>query len=58
MKIFIEIESRAEDGKFYDLSTMEELTEEEAIDVIIDYWDDMPADYFSWGLRKVYFKEG
>lgn len=54
--ILLEIESWREDGKFVENETEHEFTLEEAADVVIDIWDDVPGDYYSWNLKKVIFK--
>lgn len=54
---FIRLVSRRDDGKFVALETDEEYTLEEAIQQVIDAWDDMPGCYTSWDLEKVCFKD-
>lgn len=55
--ILLQLISDAEDGKFYERETGEELTIDEAIKVVQDIWRDMPQDYYSWDLMKVVFKD-
>ena len=55
-EILIRLKSNRKDGKFIDIETGEEHTLEEAIDMVIDYWEDMPSDYHSWGLEKIIFE--
>lgn len=57
-RILLEPVSDRDDGKFIDYDSGEELTLDEVIEVIQDYWRDMPMDYCSWDLKKVVFKEG
>lgn len=51
---FIQVKSNREDGKFVYNEIGDELSEEEVIDDIIEYWEDMQA--CSWDLEKVCFK--
>lgn len=51
---FIAVKSNREDGKFVYTETSEVLSEEEVIDDIIEYWEDMQNA--SWNLEKVCFK--
>ena len=53
---FIQIKSNRKDGKFVYNETGDELSEEEVINDIIEYWEDMQADICSWDLEKVCFK--
>ena len=55
-KFFIELQSNHDDGKFIENETGKELTEEEAIQIVQEYWKDMPMDYYSWNLQKICFK--
>ena len=54
--MLIQLESYRDDGKFVENETDNELTEEEAIKVVQEFWRDMPMDYYSWDLKKVIFK--
>lgn len=54
---FIKVTSYRDDGKFVENETGDELTEEEAVEIVQEYWEDMPSDYYSWNLEKVIFKE-
>ena len=56
-KILLELVSRAKDGKLYYLENDDEMSPEEAADVVVDAWDDIFADYYGWNLRKVIFKD-
>lgn len=56
--LFIMLKSNRDDGKFIENETGEELTIEEAIEVVQECWRDMPMDYYSWDLEKIIFKEG
>ena len=49
---FIQVKSNREDGKFVYNEIGDELSEEEVIDDIIEYWEDMQA--CSWDLEKVW----
>ena len=53
IKIILEAVSYRDDGKFVEIESDTELSEEEVIKVIQEIWDDMPADYYSWHLEKV-----
>lgn len=50
--IVLEIESSREDGKLMETESGEEFSIEEAADVVIDVWEDVPGDYYTWHLRK------
>lgn len=52
-KILIELESYRSDGKFVETETGEEMSLEKAVDCVIDYWEDMGANYYSWHCKKV-----
>lgn len=56
-RFFIVVKSYRDDGKLVENETGEELTEEEAIEVVQECWRDMPMDYYSWDLEKIIFKE-
>lgn len=56
-KIFLEIVSYREDGKLVENETDKELSVDEAVKVVQECWDDMPAGYYSWKLEKVIFKD-
>lgn len=51
---FIQVKSNREDGKFIYPETGDELSEEEVINDIIEYWEDIQV--CSWDLEKVCFK--
>lgn len=53
---FIQVKSNREDGKFVYNETGDGLSEEEVINDIIEYWEDMQAGICSWDLEKVCFK--
>ena len=57
-KIFLEIVSYREDGKLVENESDEELTMEEAVKVVQDGWVFMLANYYSWTLKPIIFKEG
>ena len=53
--VFLALKSYRDDGRFVENETDNELTIDEAIKVVQELWDDMPADYYSWKLEKVIF---
>ena len=55
-QIFIELKSYSDDGKFIENETGEELTEKEAVKVVIDGWADMLQGYYSWELKAILFR--
>jgi hypothetical protein len=55
--LLIKLASYREDGKFVENETGKELSEEEAIKVVQEFWRDMPRDYYSWDLEKVTFND-
>ena len=56
-RFFIVVKSYRDDSKLVENETGEELTEEEAIKVVQEFWRDMPMDYYSWDLEKVVFTD-
>ena len=54
--ILLKLKSYDGEGKFLENETGKELMEEEAIEVVQEFWRDMPMDYYSWDLEKVFFK--
>jgi hypothetical protein len=54
--ILLGLKSYREDGKFIENETGNELTEDEAIDVVLEAWRDMLIGYYSWDLEKIIFK--
>ena len=57
-RFFIVVKSYRDDGKLVENETGEELTEEEAIEVVQECWRDMLKAYYSWDLEEIIFKEG
>ena len=53
----IRLVSYRDDGKFVENETDEELSLEQAIEVVQECWRDMPMDYYSWDLEKIIFKD-
>lgn len=53
---FVKVKSYREDGKFIEHESGNELTEEEAVEAIIDLWNDIGTDYGSWEAEKIIFK--
>ena len=56
-KILIELKSYREDGKFVEVEPDEEMSLEEAVDCVIEYWADMGSTYYSWDCEKIIFEE-
>lgn len=54
---FLTVVSRADNGKFLDIEADEEVTREEAVDIVKEMWNDKPSDYYSWNVEKVIFKD-
>lgn len=55
--ILIELKSYRDDGKFVEVETDEEMSLEEAVDCVIEYWGDMGSTYYSWDCEKIIFKD-
>ena len=55
--ILIELKSYRDDGKFVEVESDEEMSLEEAVDCVIEYWADIGTTYYSWDCEKVIFKE-
>ena len=47
MSILIALKSYRDDGKFVENETDKEMSLEEAIQCVIDYWEDMGSTYYS-----------
>lgn len=56
-KILIELKSYRDDGKFVENESDKELSLEEAIQCVIDYWGDMGSTYYSWDCKKIILEE-
>lgn len=54
--ILIQLKSYRDDGKFVEVETGEEMSLEEAVDCVIEYWGDMGATYYSWECEKIIFE--
>ena len=47
------IESYLDDGKLIEIETGQELTVDEAINIVCEDWNDMGADYYSFNLTVI-----
>lgn len=56
MKVFLEIKPTC-GHRLIECESGEDLTEEEAIEIVKEYWDDMGSSYYTWTLEKVIFHE-
>lgn len=45
------IESYDEEGKYIENETGRELTVDEALETVCEYWNDMGSDYYSFNLK-------
>lgn len=55
--ILIQLKSYRDDGKFFENETDEEMSLEEAVDCVIEYWGDMGSTYYSWDCEKIIFED-